>query len=165
MNIFSCFLKIMQKCSKLYAFSLIIDLKVSGKHPFLQPHHSYLETLTKLETTYKPLQGSHLFGKGSFVTFHPANLEAIGNKHAESDSVFKVTRIIEQLDRFGCQLEFMYDPFNHARRYIQVYMVHQYVDFLSRDHHWRSLILFTATRKWLICHVNAIDGATLQTTT
>ena len=67
--------------------------------------------------------------------------------------------------RFGCWLEFTYDPFNHARRYIQVYMVHQYVDFLSRDHHWRSLILFTASRKWLICHVNAIDGATLQTTT
>ena len=59
------FPKIMQLCSKLYAFSLIIDLKVSGKHPFL------------------------------FVTFDPANLEAIGNKHVVSDSVFKVTRIIE----------------------------------------------------------------------
>ena len=92
---FFMFPKIMQKCSKLYAFSLIIDLKISGKYPFLLPHHSYLETLTKLETTYKPPQGSHLFGKGSFVTFDPANLEAIGNKHAVSDSVFKVTRIIE----------------------------------------------------------------------
>ena len=29
------FPKIMQKCSKLYAFSLIIDLKTSGKCPFL----------------------------------------------------------------------------------------------------------------------------------
>ena len=51
---FFMFPKIMQKCSKLYAFSLIIDLKISGKYPFLLPHHSYLETLTKLETTYKP---------------------------------------------------------------------------------------------------------------
>ena len=84
----------MQKCSKLYAFSLIIDLKISGKYPFLLPHHSYLETLTKLETTYKPPQGSHLFGKGSFVTFDPANLEAIGNKHAVSDSVFQRSPII-----------------------------------------------------------------------
>ena len=38
--------------------------------------------------------GSHLFGMGSFVTFDPATYEAIGNKHAVSDSVFKVTRII-----------------------------------------------------------------------
>ena len=91
---FFMFLKIMQKCSKLYAFSLIIDLKISGKYPFLLPHHSYLETLTKLETTYKPPQGSHLFGKGSFVTFDPANLEAIGNKHAVSDSVFQRSPII-----------------------------------------------------------------------
>ena len=28
----------------------------------------------KLETTHKPPQGSHLFGKGLFVTFDPANL-------------------------------------------------------------------------------------------
>ena len=84
---FFMFPKIMPNGSKLYAFSLIIDLKVSGKHPFLKPHHSYLETLTKLETTYKPPQGSHLFGKGSFVTFDPANLEAIGNKHAVSAHV------------------------------------------------------------------------------
>ena len=32
---FFMFPKIMQKCSKLYAFSLIIDLKTSGKRPFL----------------------------------------------------------------------------------------------------------------------------------
>ena len=41
-----------------------------------------------------PPQGSHLFGKGSFVTFDPANLEAIGNKHAVSDSVFQRSPII-----------------------------------------------------------------------
>ena len=35
------------------------------------------------------------FGKGSVVIFDPTNLEAIGNKQAVSDSVFKVTRIIE----------------------------------------------------------------------
>ena len=98
---FFMFPKIMQKCSKLYAFSLIIDLKTSGKGPFLQPHHGYLETFIKPETMYKQPQRSHLFGKGSFVTFDPANLEAIGNKHAVSDSVFKVTRIIEQLDWQG----------------------------------------------------------------
>ena len=39
--------------------------------------------------------------KGSFVTFDPANLEAIGNKHAVSDSVFKVTRNIEELEEKG----------------------------------------------------------------
>ena len=70
-------------------------MKMSKKPLFLLPHHSYMKTWIKLETTYKPPQGSHLFGKGSFVTFDPANLEAIGNKHAVSDSVFKVTRIIE----------------------------------------------------------------------
>ena len=32
---FFMFPKIMQKCSKLCSFSLIIDLKKSGKHPFL----------------------------------------------------------------------------------------------------------------------------------
>ena len=103
---FFMFLKIMQKCSKLYAFSLIIDLKISGKYPFLLPHHSYLETLTKLETTYKPPQGSHLFGKGSFVTFDPANLEAIGNKHAVSDSVIQRSPIIivVGLNIFGIRL-------------------------------------------------------------
>ena len=53
-----------------------------------------METLIKLETTYNPPQGSHLFGKGSFVTFDPANLEAIGNKHAVSDSVFQRSPII-----------------------------------------------------------------------
>ena len=31
---FFMFPKIMQKCSKLYAFSLIIDLKTSGQRPF-----------------------------------------------------------------------------------------------------------------------------------
>ena len=31
---------------------------------------------------------------GSFVTFDPANLEAIGNKHAVSDSVFERSPII-----------------------------------------------------------------------
>ena len=34
------------------------------------------------------------FGKGSFVTFDLAILEAIGNKRAVSDLVFKVTRIV-----------------------------------------------------------------------
>ena len=91
---FFMFLKIMQKCSKLYAFSLIIDLKISGKYPFLLPHHSYLETLTKLETTYKPPQGSHLFVKGSFVIFYPANLESIGNKDWVSSSVTQRSPII-----------------------------------------------------------------------
>ena len=49
---------------------------------FFLPHHNYMKPWIKLETRYKPSQGSHLFGKGSFVTFDPANLEAIGNKHA-----------------------------------------------------------------------------------
>ena len=83
----------MQKCSKLYAFSLIIDLKTSGKGPFLLPHHSYLETWIKLET--KPLQGLHDFGKVQFFTFEPAILESIGDNHTVSDSVIKVTRIID----------------------------------------------------------------------
>ena len=65
------------------------------KAPFLLLHHSYMKTWIKLEATYKPPQGYHLFGKGSFVTFDLANLEAIGNKHGVSDTVFKVTRIIE----------------------------------------------------------------------
>ena len=47
-----------------------------------------------METIYKPPQGSHLFGKGSFVTFDPANLEAIGNKYEVSDSVFQRLPII-----------------------------------------------------------------------
>ena len=55
----------------------------------------YMKTWIKLEITYKPPQGSHLFGKRSFVTFDPANLDAIGNKHTVSDLEFKVTRIIE----------------------------------------------------------------------
>ena len=90
---FFMFPKIMQKCSKLCSFSLIIDLKTSGKRPFLQPHLSYLETWFKLETIYKPPQGSHLFGKGSFVAFDPANLEAIGNKHMVSDSVIAYLKL------------------------------------------------------------------------
>ena len=53
-----------------------------------------MKTWNKLEITYKPPQGSHLFGKGSFVTFDPANLEAIGNKHAVIDSVIKVTVLV-----------------------------------------------------------------------
>ena len=87
--------EIMQKCSKLYAFSLIIDLKTSGKGPFLLPHHSYLETWIKLETIYKPPQGPHDFGKVQFFTFEPAILESIGDNHTLLDSVIKVTRIIE----------------------------------------------------------------------
>ena len=82
----------MQFSGKRYSLSC---LNRPQKAPFLWPHFSYMKTWIKLETTYKPPQGSHLFGKESFVTFDPANLEAIGNKHAVSDSVFKVTRIIE----------------------------------------------------------------------
>ena len=59
------------------------------KARFLLPHHSYMKTWIKLEITYKPPKGSHLFDKGSFVTFGSANLEAIGNKHSVSDSVLK----------------------------------------------------------------------------
>ena len=65
------------------------------KSPFLMPHHSYLKTYIKLETTYKLPQRPHVFSKVPFVTFEPTYSEAIGNKHMVSDSVFKVRRIIE----------------------------------------------------------------------
>ena len=64
------------------------------KAPFLSLHHSYMKTWIKLETTYKPSQGTHLLDKGSFVTFDPANLESIGNKHRSSSSVFQRSPII-----------------------------------------------------------------------
>ena len=92
MNIFSRPLKIMQKCSKLYAFSLIWKHQ---ENALFYSHHSYMETWIKLGTTYKPPQGPHGFSKVHFFTFEPAILESIGDNHTVSDSVFKVTRIIE----------------------------------------------------------------------
>ena len=57
-----------------------------------------MKTWIKLETTYKPSQGTHLLGKGSFVTFDPANLESIGNKHRVSSTVFQRSPIIIVID-------------------------------------------------------------------
>ena len=61
----------------------------------------FLTTSIKPEITYKPSLGPHVFSKVPFVTFEPANLEAIGNNHKVSDSVFNVIRIIEILDGYG----------------------------------------------------------------
>ena len=69
-------------------------MKMSKKPLFPLPHHSYMKTWIKLETTYKPPQGSHLFVKGSFVIFYPANLESIGNKDRVSSSVIQRSPII-----------------------------------------------------------------------
>ena len=51
------------------------------KSPFSLGTPQLHEDLIKLEITYKPPQGSHLFGKGSFVIFGPANLEAREQTH------------------------------------------------------------------------------------
>ena len=53
-----------------------------------------MKTWIKLETIYKPSQGTHLLGKGSFVIFDPANLESIGNKDRVSSSVTQRSPII-----------------------------------------------------------------------
>ena len=37
----------------------------------------------------------------TIVAFEPANLEAIGNNHTVSDSVFNVIRIVEIVDGYG----------------------------------------------------------------
>ena len=39
------------------------------KAPFLWPHHRFMKTWIKLETTYKPPHGPHDFSKMPFVTF------------------------------------------------------------------------------------------------
>ena len=70
------------------------SLSLFHKAPFLLGHHSYMKTWIKLETTYKPPQGPHVFSKEPFVPFEPANLEAIGNNHMVSDSVFSVSSYI-----------------------------------------------------------------------
>ena len=61
----------------------------------LWPHYGYIKTWIKLETTYKPPQGPHVFSKVKFVTFEPANLKAtIGDNKTVSDSVFSVSSYI-----------------------------------------------------------------------
>ena len=69
-------------------------VKTVLKAPFIWPHHSYMKTWIQLETTYKPPQGPHVFSKVPFVTFEPANLEAIGDIHSVSDSVFSVSSYV-----------------------------------------------------------------------
>ena len=64
------------------------------KSPFLWTRHSYMKTWIKLETTYKPPQGPHLFREMPFVTFEQANAEAIGNNHTLLDLVFSVSSYI-----------------------------------------------------------------------
>ena len=71
-----------------------ILMKMSKKPICLLPHHSYMKTWIKLETTYKPPQGPQDFSKVAFFAFEPANFESIGDNHTVSDFVFKVTRII-----------------------------------------------------------------------
>ena len=78
---FFMFPKIMQKCSKLYAFSLIIDLKTSGNALFYSHTTATWRLEIKLETTYKPPQGPCDLGKVQFFTFEPAILESIGDNH------------------------------------------------------------------------------------
>ena len=41
----------------------ISGLNRPPKAPFLWSHHSYMKTWTKLETTYKPLQGPHVLAR------------------------------------------------------------------------------------------------------
>ena len=62
-----------------------------NKAPFLWGHHSYMKTWIKLETIYKPPQGPHVFSKVPFVTFEPANSEAIGDNHMVLDLLFSVS--------------------------------------------------------------------------
>ena len=94
LNNFSC------KKSQLHAIfwemaqlvSTVVETDL--KAPFLWPHHSYMKTWIQLETTYKPPQGPHVFSKVQFVTFEPANSEAIGDIHRVSNSVFSVSSYI-----------------------------------------------------------------------
>ena len=54
------------------------------KATFLYPHHSYMKIWIKLETMYKPPQGLQVYTNVPFVTFEPAILESIGNKHTHT---------------------------------------------------------------------------------
>ena len=79
--------EIMQKCSKLYDFSLIAIF------------NSHTTATWRLESNWKPYSNhpkdSMILTKYSFFTFEPAFLESIGDNHMVSDSVIKVTRITE----------------------------------------------------------------------
>ena len=68
--------------------------KQTSKSLFLWPYNSYLKTWIKLETIYKPPQGTHVFSKVPFVTFELANFEDIGDNQMLPDSVFSVSSYI-----------------------------------------------------------------------
>ena len=94
LNIFSCSLKL----CKSAASCMIFHWSLIWKHQENTLFYSHTTATWRLWSNWKP-HTNHpkdpiFFGRGSFVTFDPANLEAIGNKHAVSDSVIQRSPII-----------------------------------------------------------------------
>ena len=69
---------------------------MAAKAIFISIQCHYLDAFYQTkETPYKPPHRRRAFSKVPIVTFEPANSEAIKNDHTVSDSIFKVTLIIE----------------------------------------------------------------------